>query len=374
MKKKSLFSLFLLFSLPLIAGGDIQLKLANDYFLRNNYKEAFYWYNEAVKEGNVESLYNIGVCYFNGYGVTQDYQEALLWYHKAADKEYVLAQFMIAFCYYKGYGVKQNLKQAVQWYQKAAERGLPAAQMSLAGCYYTGAGGKRDYNKAIYWWRKAAEKDNAESQYFLAECYDMGQILPTNHEEAFKWYKKAAELGHVEAQYKLGKYYLEGKGVQKNIEQTQKWWAEASKQGHKAAEESLQELMNSLVDKITLPPPPPADGLMGEDGIYIVVEQMPEFPGGQQALFKYLEENVKYPTIAQENDIEGRVICQFVVNRDGSIVDVVVVRSAGDQYLDNEAIRVIKSMPKWKPGKQKGKPVRVKYTIPINFRLTDDKK
>jgi protein TonB len=106
-----------------------------------------------------------------------------------------------------------------------------------------------------------------------------------------------------------------------------------------------------------------------EDEIFMVVETMPEFPGGQAELFKYLSENVKYPVIAQENGIQGRVICQFVVNKDGSIVDVEVVRSGGDASLDKEAVRVIKSMPKWKPGKQRGKPVRVKYTVPVNFKL-----
>lgn len=106
-----------------------------------------------------------------------------------------------------------------------------------------------------------------------------------------------------------------------------------------------------------------------EEVVFVVVETMPEFPGGQQALFKYLSDNVKYPVIAQENGIQGRVICQFVVNKDGAIVEVEVVRSGGDPSLDKEAVRVIKSMPKWKPGKQRGKPVRVKYTVPVNFRL-----
>jgi len=106
-----------------------------------------------------------------------------------------------------------------------------------------------------------------------------------------------------------------------------------------------------------------------EEVVFVVVEDMPEFPGGQQALFKYLSENVKYPVIAQENGIQGRVICQFVVNKDGNIVHVEVVRSGGDPSLDKEALRVVKSMPKWKPGKQRGKAVRVKYTVPVNFRL-----
>ena len=79
--------------------------------------------------------------------------------------------------------------------------------------------------------------------------------------------------------------------------------------------------------------------------------------------------NVKYPVIAQESGIQGRAVCQFIVNRDGSITDVEVVKSAGDPSLDKEAVRVMKLMPKWKPGMQNGKTVRVKYSLPVSFRL-----
>lgn len=105
-----------------------------------------------------------------------------------------------------------------------------------------------------------------------------------------------------------------------------------------------------------------------EEEIFQVVENMPEFPGGMAELMKYLQKNIKYPTISQENGVQGRVIVQFVVNRDGSIVDPVVLRSV-DPYLDKEALRVVKAMPKWKPGEQRGKPVRVKFTLPVQFRL-----
>lgn len=106
-----------------------------------------------------------------------------------------------------------------------------------------------------------------------------------------------------------------------------------------------------------------------EEVVFVIVEKQPEFPGGTQELMKYLAQNIKYPVIAQENGIQGRVICQFVVNKDGSICDIDVVRSSGDASLDKEAVRVIKSMPKWKPGQQRGKAVRVKFTLPVNFRL-----
>ncbi len=135
--------------------------------------------------------------------------------------------------------------------------------------------------------------------------------------------------------------------------------------------ETIEIQAEDTKEEVVIAPPveAPVEEEEEEQTIFVVVETMPEFPGGQQALFKYLSENVKYPVIAQENGIQGRVICQFVVNKDGSIVDVNVVRSGGDASLDKEAVRVIKSMPKWKPGKQRGKAVRVKYTVPVNFRL-----
>jgi protein TonB len=105
-----------------------------------------------------------------------------------------------------------------------------------------------------------------------------------------------------------------------------------------------------------------------EQEIFQVVEEMPEFPGGMAECMKFLGKNIKYPTISQENGVQGKVIVQFVVNKDGSVVDPVVVRSV-DPYLDKEALRVINTMPKWKPGKQRGKPVRVRYTVPVTFRL-----
>lgn len=117
------------------------------------------------------------------------------------------------------------------------------------------------------------------------------------------------------------------------------------------------------------PPVEIEDEAEDEEIVFVKVEKDPEFPGGVQALFKYLGENIKYPVIAQENGIQGQVVCQFTVNKDGSIVDINVVRSSGEPSLDKEAVRVINSMPKWKPGQQGGKPVRVKYTLPVRFRL-----
>jgi protein TonB len=131
-----------------------------------------------------------------------------------------------------------------------------------------------------------------------------------------------------------------------------------------------QEKLNASVNDA--PPPPEVKKVevietpKQDNQVFMIVEQMPQFPDGDVAA--YLSSHIKYPVVAQENGIQGRVICQFVVNQDGSIVDVVVVRGV-DPSLDKEAVRVIQEMPKWTPGKQGGKPVRVKFTLPVNFKL-----
>lgn len=105
-----------------------------------------------------------------------------------------------------------------------------------------------------------------------------------------------------------------------------------------------------------------------DDMPFMVVEDMPEFPGGTVALMDYLRKNIKYPSICRENNIQGKVLIQFIVDKDGSITSPEVVRTV-NPYLDKEALRVISGMPKWKPGSQRGKNVRVRFTVPVNFKL-----
>ena len=105
-----------------------------------------------------------------------------------------------------------------------------------------------------------------------------------------------------------------------------------------------------------------------EEKVFDVVEQMPSYPGGQAALFKYLSANIVYPSIAEENGVQGKVYLKFCVEKDGSIGEVLVLKSL-DPSCDREAARVVKSMPRWIPGKQTGQAVRVWYTLPVVFKL-----
>ena len=107
-----------------------------------------------------------------------------------------------------------------------------------------------------------------------------------------------------------------------------------------------------------------------EGEIFLVVEEQRMFPGGMEEMVKFLQKEIKYPKEAMDKKIQGRVIVQFVVNKDGSICEDTVVKSV-DPLLDAEALRVVLSMPNWTPGKQKGDPVRVRFTLPVSFRLSN---
>ncbi len=110
-----------------------------------------------------------------------------------------------------------------------------------------------------------------------------------------------------------------------------------------------------------------------ENGVFQVVEEQPQFPGGMAALMEYLKKNVRYPAICKEQGLQGRVIVQFVVNPDGTISDAQVIKPV-NPYFDKEALRVVNAMPKWVPGKIRGKTVRVRFTVPVTFRLEEPNK
>lgn len=135
---------------------------------------------------------------------------------------------------------------------------------------------------------------------------------------------------------------------------------------------TLQDKKSNQKEKKAVPPTPPAPpkkDAAKDSTVFMVVEEMPTFPGGQAGLMQYLAKNVKYPVEAQEKGIQGRVIVSFIINKDGSISDTKVVRGV-DPGLDKEAERVISAMPNWIPGTQKGQPVNVKFTVPVSFRLS----
>ena len=225
------------------------------------------------------------------------------------------------------------------------------------------------------------------------------KVIEQKQAEEQQAYMEAMELAKLQEQAKKEKKKPEP--IKPKVEQkkeipvareTQKFTAPVIKKDELVKEENQVKQMDQLDEKVAVsnenkegvkdrtveavrndiavaaPPPPPAPKPEVSNKVFEVVEEMPSFPGGAGALNAFLSSNTKYPVVAQENGVQGRVIVGFVVERDGSISDVKVLRSV-DPSLDREATRVVKSMPKWTPGKQNGSTVRVKYTVPVVFRL-----
>lgn len=225
---------------------------------------------------------------------------------------------------------------------------------------------------------KVIEQKQAEEQQAYMEAMELAQL----QQQAKKEEKKKEPV----------KPKIEPKKEIPVARETQKFTAPVIKKDELVKEENQVKQMDKLDEKVAVgtenkegvkdrtveavrseiavaaPPPPPAPKPEVATKVFDVVEEMPSFPGGQGALMQYLNNNIKYPIVAQENGVQGRVIVSFVVERDGSISDVKVARSV-DPSLDREAQRVVKSMPRWSPGKQNGSTVRVKYTVPVVFRL-----
>lgn len=222
---------------------------------------------------------------------------------------------------------------------------------------------------------KVIEQKQAEQQAAYMEALELSKL----QKEAKKQEKKEVVKPKVEPKKEIPV-----------ARQTQKFTAPVIKKDELVKEENQIKQMDKLDDKVAVgtenhegtkdrnveavrndiavntPPPAPKEEVTNK--VFDVVEVMPSFPGGQGALMSYLSSHTKYPVVAQENGVQGRVTVSFVVERDGSITDVHVVRSV-DPSLDREAARVVSSMPNWQPGKQNGSAVRVKFNVPVQFKL-----
>lgn len=285
---------------------------AIEYYQEGNYAEAIKIFRQLAEEDNAEALYYLGLCFDDALGVSEDN------------------------------------KLAVEYYLKAAERGLAKAQNTLGYCWNFGEGvDEVNYEKAVEWYRKAAEQGFPKAQINLGRCYIYGEGVPIDHRKAVEWYRKAAAQNHPTAFYSLALCYYNGEGVSKDLNEAKRLCLIALEKKVDGAEELLEEINKK--------------GETFED-----VD--PEFPGGTSGLMSFLQENVVYPQEAYNANIQGRVLVEFIVNADGSISEPRIVKTV-NKLLDTEALRVVGIMPKWKPGRRGGKNIRVKYTLPITFKL-----
>jgi TonB family protein len=262
---------------------------------------------------------------------------------------------------YKGVVVLSETGSAWLSYNEYIKQMEPTAKVYYdAGFKYLqgDADNAPDSKKAFFCFYRAANMEHAPAAYQLGKMYDEGIGTEQNYKSAIEWYEKAGRT--PEAQTRLGVMYEEGIGVEQNYVTAARHFDMAKDYGDTTdAPQHLEALL--------------AKGLVKQEDlidnrIYEITETVAQFPGGDQASFKWLAQNIKYPAKAQEQGIQGRVFVMFVVNKDGSISDIEIKRSP-DPILSQEAIRVVSRMPLWEPAMQGGKPVRCRFVLPIMFNL-----
>lgn len=196
------------------------------------------------------------------------------------------------------------------------------------------------------------------TKYLLVPALAAALLVASNIESVARtWVRQMNEAPVLTEAAEVAGYALDDNGVTADGVQAAELTAE------NAAEEQLLTAPEEAVE------PEQGPLMPDDDNVFDVVEQMPSFPGGMEAMMDFLRNNVKYPEGAYKQGIQGRVLVQFVVDKTGKVRDAKVVRNV-DELLDAEALRVIQAMPQWIPGKQNGKVVNVKYTIPLSFRLS----
>lgn len=378
-----------------------------------DYQKAFYWFKKAAEKGSVYAQLDLGKCYFRAIGTPLNEELAFHWFQKAlsgGDKE---ALTLLGLCYYAGKGVEKNALKAFDYFRQAAEYGSAEGKACLGWCYASSRGDDSvKVEKAMGIWSDAASSSEIRPMVlYLTGMFLLDNIKYGNAKMIYSYFREAANASNPVGDAMLKSALMEecGLGTVKN--EANAIVLRTSYKRSNFTNETGTLLTSSkpfMIDR---------DGEVSEDtttlinsslsmgafcvqgneehgavlkatmlddtltskvddtknGIFDIVEQLPTFPLGENGLMLWLNEHIHYPAKAQENSVEGRVIVQFVVARDGSIKDVTIAKSV-DPSLDQEAVRVVKLMPKWIPGRQrtksgKSKAVNCRFTIPVTFSL-----
>lgn len=342
---------------------------------------------KAAEQGDAIAQYKMAVYYFAGKVVPKDMTKAVMWLRKATDQGYHEAELLLGVCYTQGDGVAEDERQAFYWFKKAAMHGNAQAQLFTGSCFKNGYGVTKDDSQACYWYKKAAIEGNAEAQYELGKAYMNGEGVEKDYNSALDWLTKSVWQGYSASAALLGVLLENGSSDEKSLDYALYFYKQAlgDEKYINGLEPSqlllLQDLAKNLEDKGAVPRRPPltlrdtgdttepnSQSTQKEETLVTNPSVMPSFPGGLVAMLKYLNKHIVYPKKARDEGYQGRVVARIVVETDGSISNVEILRSV-ESSIDAEAIRVIKSMPRWNPGKLNGKPVKTQYTVPVTFHL-----
>ena len=238
------FKYFTLSAQKNVSDGQCNLgkRYMNGEGVERNYKEAWYWLNQARANGSIVAYSHLGYMYEMGYGCEQDYKKAFDLYYDGAMLGDSYDQDKLGWYYEHALGVDKDLKQAVKWYTKSAEQGFAHGQASLGRMYMNGLGMDVNYDLAMKWLRKAAEQGESSAMVNLGWMYEKGRGTPVDYKTAVFWYNKAAQKNDSVAQYNLGLLYLDGRGVTADKEKAREFFQKSADQGDQDAINKLSEL------------------------------------------------------------------------------------------------------------------------------------
>lgn len=319
--------------------------------------------------GDGQARYDVGNTILSGQIPGMGLDEARIWLELAAQDGIIDAFYTLAEAYeHERIPSSKSLEKAEMWYAKLYQMGYGDVKRKLSYIRFEIAmqydRNDSERGTAFSWFEKAASLGNAEALNKMGEYYAVGIGTPFDLVTSFQCYMQAAILGCADAMASVGECYLFGKGVAEDRSKALEWYRKAADNGSTRAADMLKTLEENGIS---------FNDMQNNGDVFFAVEKEPEFPGGNEALMKYLSKNIKYPENARDSNIQGQVVVQFVVTKTGQVGFIEVVKSV-DPLLDAEAVRVCKSLPRFTPGTINGNPVSVWYTLPVNFLLANGSK
>lgn len=365
-----LFSLFALLASSQNSDAEKGIQL----YEQKKYQSALPYLQRAAKAGNVEVLSCLGEMYLFGQGVVVDYTSALNMYRRGAEKDDAECLIGMGMLYHNGCGVEKDLTKAFMYMKKAADMGSDGACYHLSEFYERGEGCEIDLVKSLEYAERAVENGGILGVDRIGYMYMQGVKGEPDYSKTLYYLTRPGFPYSPDTRLLVARLLYEGRGTSDILQdypcRYEKRFYDKGVTGKTYIAEAL-----TIVDKLVeegheeARPYQQQWKMKYEELIaYSEREEMPEYPGGVNALVSFISSQLRYPEDAYEMNIQGKVIVGFIISKDGYISDVHIKKSVYPS-LDAEAIRVIKLMPKWKPGKKGGKNVEVQYSVPITFRF-----
>lgn len=348
---------------------DSYFQLGLDCMELEDYDEAIEWFSKCAAEKDIEAFYQLGKIYV----IQEDYYEALPWLRKAASKNHVEAQYELAKVY-QNHCYEES--KAKYWYKRAANQNHSEAQEELDN-WSIESSDNEDYSDGKY-----------DVYDFIGDTLSFGEKLKEFFQQSrvrvsmlillivvfagglifyFRADNSKSKSNNQEIELADSITVEQPSDVDVNEELSS---AKPSNISTTSLTKSKEEVKSSTKSS-SQSEPQVVEKSNNSSEIVQNPEQPAEFPGGTAGLMRFLSNNLSYPAAALENDIQGKVYVQFVIEKDGSVSSPIITKSV-DEYLDREALRVVKCMPRWRPGKKNGESVRTYFSLPVTFRLTSD--